>query len=70
VVGRMTLIELQQYTISEKRSEEYLQVQDILERFDQCPTRVTGKVESDTESTNITDVGKKRGRDEELYLKV
>jgi transposase len=33
----MNLIELQQYTISEERSEEYLQAQGILERFDQCP---------------------------------
>jgi transposase len=33
----MNLIELQQYTISEEKSEEYLQAQGILERFDQCP---------------------------------
>ena len=33
----MTLIELQQYTISEEKSEEYLQAQGILERFDHCP---------------------------------
>jgi len=33
----MNLIELQQYTISEERAEEYLQAQGILERFDRCP---------------------------------
>jgi transposase len=33
----MNLIDLQQYTVSEERAEEYLQVQDILQRFDQCP---------------------------------
>lgn len=33
----MDLIDLQQYTISEEKSEEYLQAQGILERFDQCP---------------------------------
>ena len=33
----MTLIELQRYTIAEEKSEEYLQAQGILERFDQCP---------------------------------
>jgi hypothetical protein len=33
----MDLIELQQYTISEEKSEEYLQAQGILERFDQRP---------------------------------
>jgi hypothetical protein len=33
----MNLIELQRYTISEEKSEEYLQAQGILERFDQCP---------------------------------
>src|SRR4030042_5608147 len=33
----MNLIDLQQYTISEEKSEEYLQTQGILQRFDQCP---------------------------------
>jgi transposase len=33
----MDLIELQQYTISEEKSEEYLQAQGILQRFDDCP---------------------------------
>ena len=33
----MNLIELQQYTISEEKSEEYLKAQGILERFDNCP---------------------------------
>jgi transposase len=37
VVGRMTHIELQQYTISEEKAEEYLQAQGILQQFDQCP---------------------------------
>jgi transposase len=33
----MNLIELQQYTISEEKSEEYLNAQGILQRFDHCP---------------------------------
>jgi hypothetical protein len=33
----MNLIELQQYTISEEKAEEYLQAQSILEKFDKCP---------------------------------
>ena len=33
----MNLIELQQYTISEESAEEYLQEQDILQRYDDCP---------------------------------
>lgn len=33
----MNLIDLQQYTISEEKSEEYLQTQGILQRFDECP---------------------------------
>ena len=33
----MNLIELQRYTLSEEKSEEYLQVQGILQRFDDCP---------------------------------
>lgn len=33
----MNLIDLQQYTISEEKSEEYLQEQGILQRFDECP---------------------------------
>jgi transposase len=33
----MNLIDLQQYTISEEKSEEYLQIQGILQRFDNCP---------------------------------
>jgi len=37
VVGRMNLIDLQQYTISDEKSEEYLQGQGILQRFDYCP---------------------------------
>jgi transposase len=39
VVGRMNLIELQQYTISEESAEEYLQEQGILQRYDHCPYR-------------------------------
>lgn len=33
----MNLIDLQQYTISEEKSEEYLQTQGILQRFNHCP---------------------------------
>jgi transposase len=33
----MNLIELQQYTISEDKSEEYLRTQGILKQFKQCP---------------------------------
>ena len=33
----MNLIELQRYTISEEKSEEYLQAQGILHRRDHCP---------------------------------
>jgi len=33
----MNLIELQQYTTSEEKSEEYLRVHGILKQFDQCP---------------------------------
>jgi transposase len=33
----MNLIDLQQYTISEEKSEEFLQAQGILQRFDHCP---------------------------------
>ena len=33
----MNLIDLQQYTISEEKAEEYLQAQGILQRFDHCP---------------------------------
>jgi transposase len=33
----MNLIELQQYTISENKSEEFLIAQGILKQFDQCP---------------------------------
>ncbi len=33
----MNLIELQRYTLSEEKSEEYLQAQGILQRFDDCP---------------------------------
>ena len=33
----MNLIELQQHTISEERSEEYLRAQGILKQFKQCP---------------------------------
>ena len=33
----MNLIDLQQYTISEEKSEEYLQAQGILQLFDHCP---------------------------------
>jgi transposase len=33
----MNLLDLQQYTISEEKSKEYLQVQGILQRFDHCP---------------------------------
>ncbi len=33
----MNLIELQQYTISEEKSEEYLRTEGILKQFDPCP---------------------------------
>jgi len=33
----MNLIELQQYTISEENSEEFLKDEDILQRFNHCP---------------------------------
>jgi len=33
----MNLIDLQRYTISEEKSEEFLQVQGILQRFEQYP---------------------------------
>ena len=33
----MNLIELQQYTISEDKSEEFLRAEGILKQFDQCP---------------------------------
>lgn len=41
----MNLIELQQYTISEDKSEEFLRAEGILKQFDHCPycesTRIT-----------------------------
>jgi transposase len=37
VVRRITLIDLQQYTITEGKSEEFLQTECILQRFDHCP---------------------------------
>lgn len=37
VVGKMDLIKLQWYTISEKKSGKYIKTQGSLERFDKYP---------------------------------
>jgi len=66
----MNFIDLQQYTISEEKSEEFLQEQGILQLFEHYPycgniriCRVRrGKYK-------CTDVGKNGDRDEEVSLK-
>ena len=53
----MNLIELQQYTISEDKSEDYLRQQGILNQFDCCPycksARSAGFGGASSSATNV-----------------
>jgi transposase len=71
VVGRMNLIDLQQYPISEEKSEDYLKAQGILQWYDKCPycgnTRI-GRVRRGKYKC-YGFAGKSGDRDEEVSLK-